>query len=192
MLKGYTTRQKVENYLLITIDPSFYDTVNRWIEGIEVYIDKMTGRSHEVSASATARLYDGNGGHTLYIDDASEITKVETGGPDNWSEIATADYYKYPSNAAPYKSIYLPGGRFPAGRQNVRVTAKWGAGAIPADIELAATVLVAGIINNAYSSDGEVQSMTIGPYSVTYKDQDQLQDFDKVKEILQLNKRFYF
>lgn len=194
MPKGYTTRAEVENYLLITVDPSFHAQVDKWIESIEAYIDKLTGRNHQPATGQTAstRLFDGNGTSNLYIDDASEITKVEYGGEGQWTEIAVADYLKYPAQGGAIRRVYLPAGVFPRGYQNVRITAKWGWQTVPADINFAATVLVAGIINNAYASEGEISSITIGPYSVSYKDQQQVQDFDKVKEILQLNKRFYF
>jgi hypothetical protein len=61
---------------------------------------------------------------------------------------------------------------------------------VPADIKFAATVLVAGIINYSADVAGEVKSMSLGGYSVTYKDEKQWQDFDRVSEILKLNKKF--
>lgn len=193
MLKGYTTRQAIENYLLIDIDPTFYAQIDSWIEAMESYVDKMTGRDFGVSASPTIKLFDGNNSHTLPIDDASEITMVELSSDfSDFTEVLAEDYLKYPTNGQIFRSLYLPDGIFPAGKQNIRVTAKWGAAAAPADISFAVSVLVAGIINYAYDSDGEVQSMSVGPYSVTYKTSEQEADFAKVQEILKLNKRFYF
>lgn len=194
MPKGYTTRAEVENYLLINIDETFWAQVDKWIEAMEAYVDKITGRSSQPAAGQTAstRLYDGNGTSNLYIDDASSITKVEIGGEGAWTEVLAADYLKYPAQGSPIKKLFLPAGVWSRGYQNVRITANWGSTVVPADLSFATTVLVAGIINNSYSSEGEIQSMTIGPYSVSYKTQEQVSDFDKVKEILQLNKRFYF
>ena len=54
------------------------------------------------------------------------------------------------------------------------------------------TVMVAGIINNAWQSEGEIASMTIGRYSVTYKTKKQMDDFASIEQILAFNKRYTF
>jgi 5-enolpyruvylshikimate-3-phosphate synthase len=74
------------------------------------------------------------------------------------------------------------------------VTAKWGFGSVPADLSFAATVMVAGIINNQNSQDTdnkEVQSETIGRYSVTYKSgSTQATDYVNAMNILKSYKRY--
>jgi len=129
----------------------------------------------------------------LYIDDAAEITKVETSYGGNalsdFTEIT--DYYTYPTNSLPKTRIVVPYSYFWQANQNVKVTAKWGYGAaVPDDLSFAATVMVAGIINTQNSSDSEVQSESIGRYSVTYKTTKQEHDFSHAKEILKLYKRY--
>lgn len=194
--KGYTTRTQIEDYLLITIDPSFYTQVDEWISAMETYIEQATGRVFIADSTASARLYDGDGSRELLIDDCVDVTEIKIGDAD---AIAKADFadngiYVYPANGTPKNKIVLTALRFTIGNQNISVTGKWGYSAqVPADIMHACTSLVAGIINFAWESEGEVQSMTIGRYSVSYKTGQQSEDFNRVPETLKTYKRMgYF
>jgi hypothetical protein len=117
MPKGYTTKEAIENYMLIKIDSSFDAQINSWIEAVETYIDRYTRR---------------------------DFTDTEF----------------YPS--------------------------------IPADITLVATALVAGIINFSNNHEGEVQSMTVGRYSVTFKNDQQFSNQKQIEDILKSYKKFTF
>lgn len=194
MAKGYTTKQAIENYMLIDIDTSFDDQVNEWLEAVEAYIDHATDRDFSVaedeSGDGEEKVYDGDGSCEMRIDPAVEITSVKlsaTGDP-----LDSSKYFLYPANKIPKTSIKLSGLRFPKGLQNIVIGGRFGYPAVPADIKFAATVLMAGIINFAWESEGEVQSMTIGRYSVTFKDDKQVNDFARVNEILKQNKRYSF
>lgn len=189
--KGYTTKEAIENYLLIDIDASFDEQVDEWIESVEEYIDHETNRDFALAedpADPADRIFDGDGSNTLDIDPATAIESVSLNG----SVIAEDQYVLYPANKTTKTQIKLKNIRFPVGIQNVTVNANWGYDAVPKDIKLAATVLVAGIINNAWQSEGEIASMTIGRYSVTYKTKQQVDDFNKIEEILSYNKRYTF
>lgn len=176
--KGYTDKTTIENYLLSEVDSTMDDQIDSWIEAMENHIDKETGRNFVADSAASERLYDGDGDREIFIDDCVEIEKVEIDGVE-------IDYFAYPANETPKISIAREYGKFTRGRQNIAVTAKWGYSvAVPADIKFACTVLVAGIINNAADTGGEVKSMSMGEYSVTYKDAKQTSDFDNVKKIL--------
>lgn len=178
--KGYTTKQEIENYLLITIDETFESQIDEWISQIEEHIDKMTGRNFVADSIDSERVYDGDGTDNILIDDCVSVEAIEVGE----TELETTEYKLYPANTIPKKKIVYTG-RFYKGDQNITVNAKWGYSVVaPGDIKLAATVLVAGIINYAWKGEGEVQQTTIGRYSVTYKSEKQWQDFEKVKEIL--------
>lgn len=192
-MKGYTSRQEIENYLLLTIDPSFYAQVTEWIGQVEKYIDKVTNRNFVADTVATTKKYDGDGTNTLLIDDAVLVTKVETGSDaDGWDEIDQVDVYYYPVNSTPKIKVVIEG-IFPSYYQSVRITGKWGYSvAAPDDIAFAATVLTAGIINFSNQSEGEVQSKTIGSYTITYKTDRQWRDFDRVDEILKYYKKYHF
>jgi hypothetical protein len=194
MTKGYTTKEAIENYMLIDISDSFNNQIAEWIEGIEDYLDHETGRDFSLAEDAdeaTDRTYDGDLSKTINIDPAVEITEVrfsQTGDP-----IDADQYVLYPIRKATTTSIRLKNYNFPKGVQNIYVKAKWGYDKVPADIKLAATVLVAGIINNAWT-DGEakVSSETIGRYTVTYKTKSQETDFDRVADIIAFNKKYTF
>jgi hypothetical protein len=202
MPKGYTTRQQIENYLLITIDPTFYAQVNSWIEQMEKYIDQLTGRNFVADAVATERLFDGNNANIFPLDDCISITKVEQGdgsisvASSIWTAlIKDEDYMEYPANhtadGLPISEIRYLGGVFYRGFQNIKVKAKWGYSvAAPTDIITVATILVAGIINYSLNAEGEVKSMSIGRYTVTYKDEKSWQDFDRIKGILEYYKKY--
>jgi hypothetical protein len=188
-----TTIEKIENYALLDIEESYQTTVQEFIDAVTAYIERYTGRTFaepEEDAEATDIVYDGTDGDEIYIDDAIEVTKVKIGD----YELDSSEYYVYPANRLPKTRIILPYRTFTYGNQNVTVTAIWGYGGIPADISFAATVMVAGIINNQNSQNvdnREVQSETIGRYSVTYKSgSTQASDFATAKEILKMYKRY--
>jgi len=179
--KGYTSRGRVENYMLITIDPSFYDQVEEWIGEVESYIDDFTGRNFKADAEASDRVYDGDRSPDLIIDDAVAVT---TNGVTIDGD-AAGEYLLYPANALPKTRVHLKSGKFPRGDQNVTVNAKWGySESVPANIVWAATVLLAGIIDYAWNGSGEVQSETIGRYSVTYRTPDGQKDYERAQDIL--------
>jgi len=185
-----TDISKIESYLLITIDEEFYPQVEEFIAAVTAYIERYTGRTftYDAEAEASERVYDGNDSGELFIDDATEVTEVKID-----DEVLTEDEYRlYPVNRLPKTRIILPYRTFLEGAQNITVTAFWGYGEeIPADLAFAATVMVSGIINASNSHDGEVQSETIGRYSVTYKTgSTQEHDFQNAKEILRMYKRY--
>lgn len=204
--KGYTTEAVIENYLLQNIDSSFSSQIDKWIESVEQIIDKMTGRNFIADSEATARLFDGDGTQELLIDECIEITKVEVGNDDygsSFTEVAAtgADrYFKDPPNyevkGLPVYKLTLRSREWIDGKQNHRVTAKWGFSAsVPKDIEFAATVFVAGIINQEHlQGNSEVKSESIGNYSVTYNTDNggnSWADFQKAMEILNNYKVLY-
>jgi hypothetical protein len=189
MPKGYTTKTEIENYILQTIDVTFNSQIDSWIESIEKYIDKFTGRNFVADSVATIKIYDGNGTRELLIDDCVQITKIEIDD----EEIDSDDYYIYPANETCKNRIVLSDAIFTRDYQNIEVTAKWGYSVFcPDDITLATTVLVAGIINYSDKSKGKVRSQTIGRYSVTYSDDQGWNDIKKVEEILKYYKKYTF
>jgi hypothetical protein len=197
--KGYTTEADVENYILHDIDETFSAQLDTWISGVEQMIEKLTGRVFIADDTATARVFDGDGTPELLIDDAIAVTIVESGLDEYGSSFQTvaatgADrYFLEPNNYAakglPITKVSLSARSFSAGKQNNRVTAKWGySEEVPDAIKFAATVFVAGILNQHRQGGDEIKSESIGNYSVTYNSDSQSNswaDFDRAKEILQ-------
>ena len=196
--KGYTTKTKIENYILQDIDSSFDAQIQSWIEGIERIIDQITGRNFIADSAASARVFDGDGSNELLIDECIAISKVEAGNDgygDTFTELAATGsdrYFTEPANAAlkgvPIHKLTLRSRNWLEGIQNQRITAKWGySAAVPADIEFAATVFVAGVLNQHRQGGDQIKSESIGNYQVTYntdKEGDSYADFTRAKEIL--------
>lgn len=181
-----TTIQKVKDYSLIEIESAYEPVIQDYIDAVTAFIERYTGRSFTTDEEATERVFDGTDTGEIFIDDAVEITEVKDG--DN---VIVADNYRlYPSNRLPKTRIILPSSNFSIGAQNIAVTAKWGFGAVPKDLEFAATVMVAGIINSQNTDDKDIQSETIGRYSVTYKTgTSQEHDFSNAKKILKMYRK---
>ena len=191
--KGYTTKNKIENYMLITIDASFNTQVEEWIAAVEEYMDNETHRELGVpTASAEGEYrYDGNDRTSLMIDDFVSISKVEYDTGDDTEEI-TDDVFIYPSNKTPKWELKKRGSVFYKDLQNVIVTGVKGyclMSNFPKDLELAATVFVAGIINQGNDVQSDVGSETIGRYTVTYINDTQKKQFQNALNTLKRYKR---
>lgn len=188
MARKYTEIDQIQNYILTTVDVDFAYQVDNWIEQITKYIENTTGRVF-IADEATEKIYDGNGTKEIYIDEFTSIEKVTVDGV----EIAETDYYIYPNNQENKHSIVLDTGVFTKDYQNVVVEAKWGySREVPQDLAFATTILVAGIINHSLSHEGEVQSFSMGRYSVVYKDEKGWNDYKNAMAILDNYKRYTF
>lgn len=193
MSKGYTNKEAIENYMLIDIDDQFDDQIDEWIEGAEEYIDNVTNRDFALAdeeAATEDRTFDGDGTNTMNIDPAIEIEEVrfsETGDPIDADQIV-----ELPVRSDTITKLKLKNFKFPKGTQNIYVKANWGYSEIPKSIKFAATVIVAGIINNAWNSDSEIASMTIGRYSVSYKSKKEVNDLESVEASLEMFKQYKF
>ncbi len=197
-MKGYTSKTDIENYLLQEIDVSFDAQIESWITGVEKIIDGLTGRNFIADAVASARVFDGDGEESLLIDDCVAITKVEVGNDDygeSFTEIPSTGASRYFLDPANYASLGVPIYKvtlrdrlWPEGKQNNRITAKWGySAAVPEDIKFAATIFVAGILNQQRQGGDQIKSETIGNYSVSYntdKGSDSWADFENAKAII--------
>lgn len=197
--KGYTTEAKVEAFLGKAITNGALDDN---ILAAEKMIDNITGRNFKADSAASARLYDGEGGNELVIDDCISVTKVELGN-DYWGDAfteapftGTDRYYTDPANNAaegvPIRKIILRNRLFIEGRANQKITAKWGwSAAVPDDIVYAATVLVAMMYEYGRSGGvGGVQSERIGNYSVQYKTGEEKSKLGEVITILDKYKKY--
>jgi hypothetical protein len=195
-MKGYTDKNSVERYMLVDIDSSFNTQIDEWIEVAESIIDNYTGRNFIADTSYSSKNYNGDGTHILLVDDFVELEKIEMGDPAYPSlveELDSDNYHIYPLNETPKNKIYYDYA-FSVGEENVEVSAKWGYSvSCPADIKLAATILVSFMIEEAWESQSETESETIGSYSITYnKSNKNTSKFDRLKSILDSYKRIHF
>ena len=200
MPKGYTTKTKIESFLLITVDESFDDQVDNFIEDVEDFIDEYTGRNFVADEEASERLYNGNNTNELEIDDCIEVETVELGTDDygtSFNELAETDYVFLPANAIakgfPIKAIHLKTEIFTKGLQNHRITARWGySEEAPGPISMAATILAAHIWKFGRGGiSGGITQEKIGNYSVSYDSDKDKMDYDRALAILDKYKRYY-
>lgn len=173
---SYTTKTKIENFLMVDIDAAFDSQINDWISAAEEYINNYTGRTF--GHSATTKYFDGSGNTELIIDsftgsltvnilesnsDDTEYTLTE--GQDN-------DYITYPYNeTSKYKLIMTTNsqiGYWPKGKGRIKLTGNFGVGStVPKSIEFVATKLVSKIIEKGLKG-GQISSESLGDYSVTF------------------------
>lgn len=192
--KGYTSKTLVESYLQTTISTSFNTQFDTWLGAIELFIDKLTGRSFKALATAAIYVFDGNGKSELLIDDCISVSKLEVDDVEieETNDDGTKNWYLYPANVERKYKIKLVGGYFATGTQNVAVTAKWGySAAVPADVQMAATILLAGLSNSGDPSQSK-RSETIGNYSVSYDSDRGWTDFDQAIKILKGYRKLTF
>lgn len=184
----YTTKDAVEKYLLTEIDDAFNDQLDSWILGVSQFMDTYTGRQLVADATPETRKYDGNGADELMIDHAQAISAVTVDG-------VAVTPLQYPANKPRKNRLVLVGTLWITGLQNVLVTAKFGYYPTLADapaIQFAATVLVAGIVNQSKNQDDGVQSEKIGQYSVTYKDPEQKAQYNAAMMTLDAHRAICF
>lgn len=179
---AYTDEGKVEKYLAVDIDTTFSAQVTSWIASVKAWIDAYCGKTFE-SASET-RYYDVEGdGDELLIDDfvgSATVTILNADGSTQQAltEGAGTDFVAYPLNETVKNRIVLMPentiGAFPSGKRRVKVEASFGySSSVPSDIELAATMLVAKIVEKGLKG-GKIDQEILGDYQVTLKDIDEV------------------
>ena len=188
----YTSSEKIELFIGKEISTSFVDYIN----AAERYINQYTGRNFTAGNTEALRQYNGTNTRELFIDDCIEITKVEVGDDyygDTFTEVT--DYLTMPANNTalnvPVNKLWLKDGVFQFGIQNHQITAKWGySEEAPDDIVWATTFLASSIYKSGSSGVGGVKSEKIGDFSVSFNNDKELTDFNKVQTILDKYKRF--
>ena len=186
----YTIKSQIETFLGITID----ENIDYIINSAEKYIDNFTGRNFVADTEASARLYNGNNSQNLLIDDCIEVTKVEIGNDqygDSFTEVVVNTGVKVlPINnlvkKLPFWKIHLRSNVFGAGLGNQQITAKWGYTKVaPDDIIWVAIFLSASIYKLGSGGNvGGVSGEKIGEYSVSFKSEQEMADFNKATGIL--------
>lgn len=188
----YANEGNLENYLTIDVDNSFSSAISDWALAVDLYINKYVGKNFLDSGLET-RHFDGNGEREIDIDDYISLSTVQTLNltsddvAHTLTEGKSNDYLTYPYNTDPKFRIILTRTSavavWPKGERRIKISGNWGSATVPKDVELAATMLLAGIVEKGLKG-GTVQSEDLGDYSVTYKDIDMISSVMGVKEIL--------
>lgn len=184
---NYTDQAAVQNYLLTSIDGTFTAQLTEWIAAQSRFMDTYCARTL-VDTEATTRLFDGDGSNTLMIDEMHSISEITV------SDVVKTPY-QYPANSSRKTSLVLDLDYFTRGYQNVAVTgifAQYKDLADAPEIKFACTVLVAGIVNANKKQNDDIASEKIGQYSVSYKTDEQRNDFKRAMMILDNHRRLTF
>jgi len=189
---AYANEGNLENYLTVDIDNSLSAQVEEWSDAVDLYINKYTGKNFN-KTTAEVRYFDGNGLKEIHIDDfvtLSSVEVLESTSDDvthSLTEGKAEDYITYPYNdAVKFKLVLTPTSTvqaWPTGSRRLKITGEWGTTNVPVDIILAATMLLAGVIEKGMKG-GSVLSESLGDYTVTYKLVDDISSVMGVKEIL--------
>lgn len=190
----YIEKSAIEDYLLIDIDGSMDVRIDSWITAAQNYVENYTGRKFETPAADETKYFDGHGGRTLYIDDMTTITSVQTleldGATVDETLVENTDFFAYPLNDTPKHILKLTPesdiGSWPIGKKRIKIVGKFGyKSTVPDDIKLVVTQLVAAIINvGRQGAEGGIKSESLGDYSASYGSLDDIATRLGVKQIL--------
>jgi len=165
------TLSELKAHLKIT-DSSQDTYLTALITRVEAQIKGFTGRIFGTPGTASERKYDGNGTPFLFIDDCTEITELKIDD----TVVATDKYFKRPLNAAaralPFTWIEMDEDLFESGFDNIAITAKWGYGVAPADVQIAALNMCAYYNSSGNRESGGIRSKSAGDISISYSEGD--------------------
>jgi hypothetical protein len=187
MDKQYVTVEEVSKYLLLDIVDSFQDQVDNWIIAMSNQVALMTNREWLAGSAEypETRYFDGKGNAYLRIGEAIDIDAVYVGEDYGENFVAITDYITYPYSGNLITKLIRKDNAFDRGIKNIKVVGRFGYGeTVPEDIKFAVVVMVAGLIMNQTNQDGEIESEKIGNYAVTYKTDEQKNDFNTAKNII--------
>lgn len=178
-MSNYTNQNNVENYIGESLPAGLTTYIAKYLNAIDNWIENYTNRTFKDIASAT-KTYDSDGGRVLYIDNfegsPTEVKTLDGDGDDDVSLTEDEDYRTFPQNETIKTHLILMEGgslgAWPSGEKRVSITANFGVTTIPADIELAATKLLASILAK-YTKGGETKSEKVGDVQFSFKDIDE-------------------
>lgn len=193
---AYATEGDIENYLAIDIDNSLSPQITAWSLAVDEYIDKYCNRTFK-DVGQEVRYFDGDGKKELCVDIFQSINSIKVYEPNGddvmhtLSEGRENDYIVAPYNKTEKYLITLtPVSRmavWPRGLKRIEVDANWGIVDAPEPVKMAATQLLASIVEKG-AKGGSILSESLGDYSVTFKDIDTISESMGVKEILRYYK----
>lgn len=174
---AYTTEVAIENYLQTDIDNSFSSQIADWISAAEKYINNYCNRPEgfEAVSQGTRYFESTEGTKELLVDQFTNLTSVQLlditdGITVERTLVENEDFWAYPLNTSMrYRLVLMPNAAVYhwLKNQRVKVVADWGG--VTKDIELATTMLVGKIIEKGLKG-GTIVSESLGDYSVTYAD----------------------
>jgi len=176
-MSNYTNKNNVEKYLGEDLPSSLDAYITAYLNAVDNWIENYTGRKFK-DATELTKYYDTVGGKEIYVDDFEGNPTVEILDADGDTEESLTedtDYRTDPWNETTKNKLFLMDygsiSRWPIGEKRLKITADFGRTDIPADITLAATMLVANVLAK-YTKGGETKSERVGDVQFTYKEVD--------------------
>jgi hypothetical protein len=186
-MSKYTTQSKVASFLqrkLTSDEEAIFDMINENIsQVINQYLNRDYNSIQEPTEdlpedtfdepTSSVRLFDGNNGKELLINDFVSVSKIElldSQGEVSLTITSDSDFIKYPLNASIYESIFLRNYKFPdTGAANVQITAVFSSGDVPSAVIAVATALVANFLQEVPNMVGGYKQESIEGYSYSIK-----------------------
>lgn len=177
-MANYTNQTLVSQFISRSLTANEIAALNNLIlNAVDKWINRKL-ESNFADVAASTRYYDG-GARSIDIDPVQSVTQVETINNDTSDSYLYTEHVEFelePVNETIKREIRKRGfSRFPSGGRRVAVTGKFTeydyvAGAVPADIQMAATRLAAGILNaGKYSGQGEnLQQEALEGHEIRY------------------------
>jgi hypothetical protein len=184
----YTTNTKVKAY--VDVGSMSDNEVDALIVSVSAEMDRMANRKLVAELASgedsETKYYDGEGELKILIDDCQHIDKLYIGDQYGENFVQNSSFITYPA-VAPFRAVIFKNGFYvPCGSQNLKIEGVFGMfdeGEVPADLDFACVVLVAGIILGR-NAGGEVSSERIGNYSVSYDTTAGGQDYKRALDII--------
>lgn len=173
---GYVAEDDIRASLQLTIS-GYDDAIRSFINDASREIDSHCGRRFWPDTNATARVFYPSTGHWCPVDDAWEITSVQTDtvGDLSWATTwATTDYQTEPVNGCVngVEGWPVTGLRTrDRGTQtfydyrrsaSVQITAKWGWASIPPPVATACRILTKAVMAQDQSPSGMIGESSFG------------------------------
>lgn len=197
VVNGYCSVDQLREHLGDSGSKIDIDLLERSITSASRAVDSFTNRRFWQDPTVQIRMYRPRDPYVASVDDISSTTGLiiegDSGGDYLWADVWSAtDYDLEPRNAdkgnaafAWWKIVAVGDFTFPvfANRRTLRVTAKFGWSAIPADVEYATLLKAAALFRRKDAPFGIAGVGDFGPMRITRKDPD-------VIELLQPFQRF--
>lgn len=197
---NYTDQARVEGFIQRELTDSEATIFNDLVASISDDIASYTGRQwldigeSESGEDPSIRYFDGQHSREIFIDDYTALTSIiflDSQGTTSETLDDADNWIMYPPNKVAKTSIRLRSGCFPTGIGNIKITATWGSGPVPADVTMVATALVGkSLQKNSALIDGK-KSESIEGYSVTYLSTAEIDgDVETIRKSLDKYKKF--
>lgn len=149
------------------------DNLQRALDAATSWITDYTGRTFDVDATDTTRLFYPNADGTVSVPDLVSITSLKTDTTGNRSyatTLAATDYELLPLDGPPYDTIRSwpqSSKSFAAGRQ-VQIVGKFGnepGGSVPAAVQQACLILATRFYKRREAPFGILQTVDLGQFT---------------------------